>query len=290
MDRTQIPAKILIQARKDPIIVCDTQERRSWLVPILSVLLQMVHAWVRVYGVEIRFPFADPSFDGGQAAYNALQNCLNQEIGIQTKNAGFVLADLIAQFWFNLTKLCHRDTILGKRPPLYGYNFMDIVKERPEATLRKCEIGTNVGWYALVNLVDIVIVCDGLGDVIIPSSNFCPKWASIPMKMDLLATTIKCLIDATQDQGPGDLYERITKGWKWHSPADPFAKCQGTCDWTAVSTSCDRVQQLVRKDYFCTPPQDIYDQGAVVFGKAPKSPNNILDILLAIFLEPHVRK
>ncbi|KAI9787481.1 MAG: hypothetical protein M1839_000010 [Geoglossum umbratile] len=227
MDRSTQPGKILLQARRELLLLYDTVDRRAWLVPALSVILQMVHVWADIYLTASQTPpYAAAMYDGGQAAYDALKGHLDDELGYQ-----FFLKDLVAQLWANLTKLRNKQPWL--RSSIYGYDFMDVVKERPEVRMRSQSIKCfDDHWTTLVGLADTVLVCEKIGNVILPdnSTERCVACASVPTGIDYFTTTLQCLRDGVGARDDNQLPDQITPHCRWRKSNDPFPECSNNAE------------------------------------------------------------
>jgi hypothetical protein len=270
MDRTAQPGKILLQARRDPLILYDAAERRAWLVPTLAVVLQMAHVWADQYLYDKVLPYAEATYDGGKAAYDALEFHLDDELGPE-----FLLKDLIAQIWTNLTRLRNKQPIRGSC--VHGYDFIDVARERPEARLREQSITAN--WTPLTELASVVLVCDKIGDVIVADTSVdkrCIACNAVPTGRDYFTSTIQCLYDAV---GLDGLRGQITKHCRWHASNEPFPECRD------AAGCCIQIQQLVHGNNDRSAESNgsnggsdnkdiggleaIHGQGAVVFGRKP---------------------
>jgi hypothetical protein len=89
---------------------------------------------------------------------------------------------------------------------LYGFEFMDVVTEPGRGTcmkeLKVLSLGKN--WLEIVNVVDAVVVCSELGDVITAVKGNGRKSTScnmLPKDLDYLAATLPCLARLAKREG-----------------------------------------------------------------------------------------
>jgi hypothetical protein len=168
-------AKMLKDASKEVTTVVDCLYKRSWLVPKLSLMLHMAHAWAVRYNVDPNLiPFAHPHHDGSSAEM-VLQGSggrvlLGQELDSPNSDT-LTLRQLLLGLNTNLRQ--SRDqTKDAKSRKLFGFEFMDIVCEPPSGGKMKRVSIRSQGrcWLDILNKVDAVVVCANLGQAITPAS------------------------------------------------------------------------------------------------------------------------
>jgi hypothetical protein len=88
--------------KEEQIILYDPEERRGWLVPLLSVLLHIVILRLKRDGYTGVLPYATPTWDGAAEALNTLLK--NRSLPLQTENTDdpYLLEDLTKLLLFAL--------------------------------------------------------------------------------------------------------------------------------------------------------------------------------------------
>ncbi|KAK7990034.1 serine/threonine protein kinase [Apiospora arundinis] len=128
-------------------------------------------------------------------------------------------------------------------------------------------------------------------------SPLCTRWATLPTKKELLATTTSVLDDIMNDVPQGDTREcflQLHSGIYWHNPDRLFEECQ--CETQAANAvhklasksrgknkrqehTCDRVQVLLPTRFpslysttLRSPPLPLPENGAAIFGHSVQFP------------------
>ena len=264
-------------------IVLDAKERCSWLVPKLSLLLHMAHAWVDDAVDPI--PFAKPHLNGKE-----VMSVLIEAGNITLAGQGLdelKLRTLMLGLNINLLQsITHLERSEGKS--IHGFEFMDIVREPGKGgfmkTLSVKAEGKN--WIDIINEVDAVVVCSGIGQVIAPAENQgrnCPSCNAPPPGHDYLAAPLSCLELLVQRKG-GKLEDlsnstaaRVSVSDKrfWTLSGNPFLSCshdgqsRNTC-WERddILQQFSKISMFKKSDISLLGPHPraFSMTGAVVFG------------------------
>ena len=285
--------KMLRNTAKEVALIYDATAKRSWLVPKLSMLLHMVHVWVKEnippgksYEIDVKdpVPFADPHYDGLEIV-EAFEDAGDIVLCGEGEDA-FRLRSLLLGLNINLLQV-RTATETGDSRTLYGYEMMDVIIEPGKGSvMKKISLlgdGRSSNWARLANIVDSVIVCSDIGSAIMPVESAQRRSAlcnCLPCGFDFLAAHISCIAQLTKRAG-GQLAPTTT--WIseinldhsrcWNFTGDPFKSCnhdnksRDTCWETPnlfqkigrIGQSRNCSQQLEPKR-MCLP-------GAVVFGE-----------------------
>jgi hypothetical protein len=176
------------------ILLYDLVEERAWLVPKLSVLLHMAHAWAQKFDPQVQLPFAVAEADGGKAAWETIQQNARFDLSIHHGAEAFTLEDLITGLWERL-EATRRASNEGwtLRKKLQCVDFMDVVNGGPLYVLSIDRPRGN--WIHLIDVVDTILVSANIRDVILPqdSSNLSEDSSKVPKYKDYFAATILSL-------------------------------------------------------------------------------------------------
>lgn len=277
--------KLLQDTSRELAIVYDASQRRSWLVPKLSLLLHMSHAYaLACAGIpDDPVPYVEPHADAIEVI-NVLEP-LGDRLVCGGNRDKFLFRELMLGLNTNLLK-----TVASIRKStgraLYGFEFMDVVTEPGRGTTMKeldlLSLGKN--WLRIVNAVDAVVVCSELGEAITAmegNGRNCSNCNTLPKDLDYLAATLPCL-DRLARRGGGELstekqYVKISQDILWELSGDPFRIYQHSSTNETCWKRSDLVQRLVSETYVrlpvpfrakkSSPPKRIPASGAVVFGK-----------------------
>jgi hypothetical protein len=254
--------KLLYDTARELAIVYDAGARRCWLVPKLSLLLHMSHAYALslMDGSADKVPFVDSHADAG-SLIDSLK-LLGDTSVLGGSADGLLFRQLLLGLNTNLLATT-RSMLNSDHGTLYGFEFMDIVTAPGRGSfMKKLDVkfpGSN--WLAIVNAVDAIVVCADIGHVITAattSNGTATPCCALPEGLDYLAATISCLARLAQRRG-GELAMsatagalppqrfRISEDSYWDPTGDPFKPCAhgggggvpDTC-WTRA----DLVQQL----------------------------------------------
>lgn len=268
---------MLSTARRMPSLLYNPEEKRAWMVPVICVLYDMALLRIMRDGYEVGLPYVVASWDGATAVYDAI--ILNRRIAIgpQDVENPFLFSDLLEDLWLNLKlmklKQPRRRTWLLQNF-LLGRDLMEIVNRVSPFTLRTAPVRDSGGWIELMREIEVVLFCNGLGDVIAPkdpSADACRFISSVPPDHDFLCTTIGCLQNLSERAASSQACELLAKDCFWHSPKPLFRSCH--CHDRG---ECDPFQQIIKVKNGgifgrrVLPPNDLVAEGAIIFGTRPR--------------------
>ncbi|MCJ1427100.1 hypothetical protein MMC29_005003, partial [Sticta canariensis] len=177
---------IIRTAKNMPIILYDT-EQQVWLVPMLSVISHMAHTWVATQAPPVQLPYAQPDWDGSQAAWNMIAESSRLELQRSLEDdTPYFLKDLVKRLWehsiscFDSTMLDmrrNRGMIETGRPKLRNWEYMDIIDLSPRSRMKEQVLDRNGGgWHMLTEDLP-VLAYRGLGEIIQPAQpgSLCPN-------------------------------------------------------------------------------------------------------------------
>ena len=284
-------AMAIQETSRQVALVYDALAAKAWLVPKLSLLLHLCHtsfAFYRNTGSiaqsEYPIPFARPSCDGSGAAYEALFG--KGDTVMRWHGVGeidkillrHVLVDINANIsdTSRIRELPNRETFLASE-------LMNMIA-KPRTANGLAEMtskGASSSWFSLIEHVDAVFVCTGLGAAIrpvLPASVPNCLCAEIPEKKDFLAAHVRCLKVILQrrginiDQLPNEALQ-INKNHHWSLGGQPFQGCPHNCQQTDYWAETDSILQKISKRGFLSPrptpspsATSLPITGAVIFG------------------------
>lgn len=247
--------KLLLDTSKQLAFIYDSAEKRSWIVPKLSLLHHMAQTYIRYKaGVsDDKIPFVDPYFDASEIVETLF--------AIGGKNYGnndqpFLFRNLLIGLNLNLITTTH-NLKKSSSNTLNAFECMDIIHESDRGACMKClKFDRGRGnWIDLVNLVDSVVVCSNLGDAITPSTHtknrVCSRCDSLPRGCDYLATTGYCLKRLLKQEEKiiegGSVAYMVSDGVIWNMKGDPFQECCHTDESNSTCWERDNIfQKLCR--------------------------------------------
>ena len=245
--------RLLLDTSKQLAFIYDSEVKRSWIVPKLSLLYHMAQAYI-LHEAEISDDetlFVDPYSDANEIVETLF------EIGgtnYGNDDQPFLFRNLMIGFNINLITAT-RNLRKSSRNKLHGFEFMDIIRQPDRGACMKrhnfCWRGNS--WVNLVNLVDSVIVCSNFGDAITPTrtnSRLCSRCNSLPKNCNYLATTGYCLKRLlNQDPKMAEEVSVVSQASDrvlWNMKGDPFQNC---CHKDDSTSTCwereDVLQELV---------------------------------------------
>lgn len=265
---------MLSTARRMPSLLYNPEERRAWMVPVICVLYDMALLRIIRDGYEVPLPYAVASWDGATAVYDAIVRNRQIAIGPQDVGKPYLLSDLLEDLWLNLKlmklKQSRRRTWRLQKL-LLGRDLMEIVNGVSPFKLRTAPVHDSGGWIELMQEIEVVLFCNGLGDVIAPEdplADTCLFISSVPQGHDFLCTTICCLQNLSERAASSQACEILAKDLFWHSPEPLFRSCN--CH---DHGQCDPFQQIIKvkngRNFGrnrVLPPDNILAEGAVIFG------------------------
>jgi hypothetical protein len=284
----QVYSKMLRDTAKEVALVYDAGAKRSWLVPKLSLVLHMAHAWIKD-NVPVDedgdlklcnpIPFAEPHFDGF-AVVETLESAGDIAVCGSGDDA-LPLRTLLLGLNINLL-MTSEATEPSSATTLYGFEFMDVVMQPGKGgNMKKITLlpeGQTSNWLRLADVVDIVVFCSDLGGAITPEKRperKSERCNSLPRDMDWLAAHVSCLARLTKRFG-GELLTVhyapevvISQLHYWRLSGDPFKGCkhdgQDGQDCWGRTTLLQSVRKKNRVQNFRA--REISLSGAIVFGE-----------------------
>jgi hypothetical protein len=277
-------AELLRDTSRKAILLYDTETKRGWMVPKLSLLLHMCHAYMTFHEEQDPIPIIPGSVDtepivtaldtmGGLALFG----CPPHELQLHT---------LLHGLNYNMC-LATEKTELSKGRTLNGFEFRDIFASPDKgASMKKITLDAGgKSWIQMANLADAVIFGHGFGDVIkahhIGDHARSDTCTVVPAGFEYLTATVRYLKNLALNR-PGsasqdvlqDYQVEIGKDMLWAVSTASFNKCNHT---NIISENCwnrsGRVQRLLkiklRKKHAVRPQialAELPDAGAVVFG------------------------
>lgn len=253
-----------------PVVLYSVSERRAWMVSFVSVLLHLARArafFQQVLGIHI--PPCDTQADGGLAAFSLLSRCYQNPAKQPAENETlteeeekFTVKDYVNDVWAAMD-VARRETYKTKglfRTQLVGYDFADIARMKDTLRMKRHNMDAfGTGWAPLLDEVSLVFFCEGLSDLILPSTNnwtsythtrpcALTTWRTIPEGFNLLAASLPCLSYLSEHLGEHTGVRRLTSEYFWHSPTPHlFNPCQRSSRHV-----CNRLQELKSNDIFST--------------------------------------
>lgn len=288
---------IVWTAKNTPIILYDADQQHAWLVPMLSVILHMAHAWVAIHTPDIKLPYAQPGWNGGQAAYDIIARFSRLELQKSLEDdTPYFLKDLVKRLWEHLIS-CFDSTTLDSRrnrgmietghPKLRGWEYMDIIDPPVQSKMKEQALDrSGCGWELLAEDV-LLLVCKGLGEVIQPAQpdSICAELYPVQQGSKYLTASVACLRYLSQKRGMGVTCTKLADHVFWPPPSpNLFDDCSH-----GIERPCHKaLQQLVKKECHGSTAA-VPAEGAVFFGhkikklkmKVPKCPVKISSTLTA---------
>lgn len=130
------------------------------VVPALSVILHMAHAWVATHAPDVQLPYGQPDWDGSQAAWNIIAESGKLELQRSLEDdTPYFLKDLVKRLWEHLIS-CFDSTMLDTRrnrgmiktgrPKLRGWEYMDIIDPPPRSRMKEQVHDSNCGGWNML--------------------------------------------------------------------------------------------------------------------------------------------
>lgn len=271
----------LYRARKQPLILYDTETKRGWLVPELSVVLHIAHAQIAqqpdLKSEELdRSGYAEISGDGGQAASAAISRACEVKLCDEhVDGRPLFFRDMVNKILTALEsrkelRINREDTSGGlqlRRSGLRGWDFADFVSfdflsKRREEPIDK---STGGSWTCIAsqNPDMIVLFCRNLGEIIKPkqAEKVCGSLTPLPEGRCHLIASVPCLEQLVAVHYEPSRSSKLTPHLYWHRPSNGklFEECE-----SGGGVTCKRLQDLSKKDH--GGPGDLEPHGAVIFG------------------------
>lgn len=224
-------------------LIYDSARKRGWVVPKLSLLVHMSQAYVlKTRNPAARVPFVERHVDA-----LSLIGLLERH-GNDAVLSGETHELLFCQLLLRLNEdLCKTVKVrkASSRKTLYGLEMMDVARPPDrEVSMRSLKLSSSgKRWIKLANIIDAVVVCSHIGEVItaIPSNNTVSsshrqnhQCNSLPENRDYLAATISCLRQLEEEQEsdsdgePGELAQqtKLLGGLIWEISEAAFDPCK----------------------------------------------------------------
>ena len=277
--------KAIVHLSKQVGLVLDAPAERAWLVPLLSLMLHLCHAYYARFNTdpdsEDPIPFATAQPDGAMAAIAALKGQRDQPV-LGSITLGNILLDIHTNM--NASAGQSRDYHSGRT--IFASEVMDQLNEPMSGSpLMSTKLGPEcLAWLSLVQLADYVCFCGNLGPAMQPQHkdpNETCQCHVLPQHRSFLAAHNSCLEILMEKKGVNlkVLQDGIwmiskteflsVKDWHFtpctHDPVDPFWSNSARLLQTSHSSfTGTRGKQKAPK--LAEPPPRT---GAVVFGSPP---------------------
>ncbi|KAL3462660.1 hypothetical protein BJX64DRAFT_299412 [Aspergillus heterothallicus] len=220
--------KCLNSSLTEHVVLYDCSVSRAWLVPLICVFHEMLLAYWRGLPDAYRapsIPFAAPMSDGAEAAYAALRDCGGHVIE-QSIEDRVTIRELILGFSANLFSTSLQSP---GRSEIYGYEFMDIMKDSYATELKRRTITTTgVPWISLLGHFTCLF-CSDLGDAIRGLNGNTPDLScnQLPKGNDWLAVSMHSIARLNGRYG-GDIAANVlqlSSQHYWLMQGLPFQRC-----------------------------------------------------------------
>lgn len=132
--------KLLNDSSREPMVLYDVIDGRAFLVSKLSVIHHMLLAYCEKlsgFSHNLALPLAQPEPDGEQASLKALSAKGDLVIARGGEDT-LTLRELVMGFSTNLAKTSLQPP---RRSKIYGYEFSDIIHNKPTAKLGRAKLG-----------------------------------------------------------------------------------------------------------------------------------------------------
>lgn len=176
----------LRNSRTRPLLLYDTESKRGWLVPECSVLLHLAHAWALKQpdkqSLLRKIPLAEPSWNGGQAAFDQIYANRTLQLRSQSCDSGDLdLQNLVKRIFCVVDS--RKEEIIKtdsnpirmpwQKPGLRGWESIDVATFNHISRMKRVQLNEGSGgkWHKISedNPEVAVLFCKGLGEPIRPS-------------------------------------------------------------------------------------------------------------------------
>ncbi|KAE8320772.1 hypothetical protein BDV39DRAFT_198186 [Aspergillus sergii] len=212
----------------EQVILYDVSESRAWLVPLITVLHQMLLEYCGRIPAEFRkgtIPRAKPPYTGAESSFRSLEGSSSLVVEGSGKDR-LTVRDLILGFSANVAKVGLHP---AGRSKIYGYEFMDIVTGSPRSELKETSIDKEASaWSSLLSHVKCLF-CSQLGDVIVgrKSEDKQLPCNRLPVGLDWLAASMCSLdtLNTRQGGNPTGIMRLLSSEHYWSMTGSPFQDC-----------------------------------------------------------------
>ncbi|RDW61992.1 hypothetical protein BP6252_11425 [Coleophoma cylindrospora] len=288
--------RIIKHASNTPVILYDSDEKRSWLVPSSAVIAHIARTrhFREPFFVEempVSLISADPRLNVYESAEQTLLINSGTKLASGYLGVGdFFFRDLVLGIWSLLENLMDKDikkettadpTIHATlRKSLRGWEFMDLVEERSPIRLKETHLEkSSGGWIDLSQDINaVVLFASGFEDIIKPAeeAELCHKWKRVPKGKDYLTAAVPLLDRLFEQAGSRLTRKHLTSTYlQWHRGPRLFESCPS---YAKFECGCDRIQQICHESALAfgkvIPPGPLQEQGAIIFGQANFLGNN----------------
>lgn len=271
MTRIDYYNDILWTAKNMPVLLYDADQQQAWLVPALSVILHMAHAWVAIHAPDIQLPYAELDWNGGQAAWDVIAKSGRLELQRSLEDdTPYFLKDLVKRLWEHLVSCLDsttldRGTIETGHPKLRGWEYTDIIHPPVRSRMKEQILDRKgCGWEKLTEDV-LLLVCKGLGEVIQPAqpSSLCAELYPVQRGNKYLTASVACLRQLSKNNGMGETCTKLGDRVFWRPPPPTlFEDCSH-----GIGQPCHKEPQQLVDDEGCGSTKVVPAEAAVLFGR-----------------------
>ena len=222
-----------------PVLVFDTATQSAWLIPEISLILHIVHEylkqdWVQTpRGPGVTLPYAEVASDGGNAAFHVIVEHGHEELWKRqedgkSKRFMDVISDYVKLFETIRKEVNMKKAAAGRKfrqPRLLGWDFIDILAK--DHLFYERELSTDMGprmawWDIALNTDTLVVFGSNFGQLIRPDperSLVCQSWSPVPTNSSLLTASARCMMYLARKCDIRDTsYRKVAEGLEWHTP------------------------------------------------------------------------
>ncbi|KAH8802550.1 hypothetical protein F5884DRAFT_474314 [Xylogone sp. PMI_703] len=281
----------LQQAKLAPALLYDNQTCRAFLTSELSAILHMVSAYLEANSQleDKSIPYAEPSPDGGEAAYKAIVKAKDIDVpfGVgESRKYSAIIDDFLRIFEQRKmqTRARRQEVEVSLKVGLRGWDFADLQEKTVEFFERELPtslLSRRPVWWKLFKKSSIIILFgENIRHPICKSAEnhgkFCNAWAEIPADKNMLLASITSLmrLKRSRCKHPNKYtgYYMISDKLAWARPihSQLFDPCVegGSCNPVQTMFKVGRLRYWP-KDIFLQRPGPIQDKGALLFGDVP---------------------
>ena len=291
-------AHLLDSAETQSVILFDTEEgnERAWLVPQLSVMLDLVNHWASKLDPQPHIQFAETMADGASASKTVLKNPIYANSvfrkSILQDEGDDRVADLVKAIYMQMSLRAELDAASERgargtkelsRQKLLGWDLLELSQPKMVSNQRKIDIRrthldhdlrVTPSWLPLAKQVPVYFG-RRLGELIVPvePARVCDAWFPLPggFYHNYLAASVTCLSQISKAHGFEDFrLLSVDLAWNYgYNKNWPFQDCK------EQKHDCAKApQQLVKSTDMKIRPtklkpsstlSEIPDEGAVVF-------------------------